>query len=812
MPESCAAYLRPGEAAFAHLLAQHRRSARLTQEELAAAAGVSARAISDMERGRVRGPQHRTVQALAIALRLDGQTLWEFLRTARAGRTRAGARPAGRPVLDAADRAGTDQPAAPALAELPPEVADLTGREDELARVQDLIDAQVLAAPRAATVVSVFGAPGVGKTTLAVHLGHRLAARYPDGSLFLDLRGMEAGRLTAAEALGRLLLALGLTETQLPTGTDARASRFRGLLRHRRLLVVLDNAADEAQVRPLLPSSPGCLVLVTSRSALAGLEAVHWMPVGVLRPADAVGLLASIIGRQRVAAEPEAAAAVAGLCGYLPLALRIAGNRLATRSRWDIASLARQLGDRRHRLSTLTAGDMQVRTAFDVSYRQCREVTRRVFRRLSLVAGPDLTIALAAVATDLDGRTVERSLEELVDASLLDTSPVPGRYVLHDLLRLFAGERLAAEEAAETVRRAEHRLTGWVLDTGIRAGRLLWPSEPDVGPPAPAAVSGPDRAPVTAPALPEDAVRWLDRERPLWLATLRHASQAGRHADVLAFCHAMHWYSDVRPVVDLWREVFTYGVRSARMLGRRREEAVQLNFLGWALNRIHGRHREALQTHQRALLAARAAGDRNEEAWALQYRARAELDLGRAAEAVEAFGSAIELFGQLTDAFGAHVTRSFLGLALHEQGQYDLAATTQRQAVAYFRHSDSVAHRNVLAMCLLRLAGTLAATGDWAGAYATYRESGAVAVRGRGQLAEGCAWQGCGACRVAMGDTESALRHFDIALTIFAELDERGLQAGVLYEIAALVEQSDAGRARAYRDRAAELTVGRTGG
>jgi transcriptional regulator with XRE-family HTH domain len=448
MPEGGAAHLRPADAVFAQLLARHRRTTRLTQEELAAASGISARTISDMERGRVRSPQHRTVQALAIALRLDEPTRWEFLRTAKAGRTRAGGQPADPTAAPAGERnqAGPGRRTCLGPGELPPEAADLTGRDDELALAHEMIDAQAPAGRHAATVISVFGAPGVGKTAFAVHLGHQLAADHPDGSFFLDLRGMQAARLTAGEALGRLLLALGLPETELPGGTDARAGLYRALLRPKRLLLVLDDAADEAQVRPLLPSGPGCLVLVTSRSALPGLEAVHRMLLGVLRPAAAVELLASIAGPRRVAAEPRAAAAVAELCGYLPLALRIAGNRLATRPRWNIASLVRQLSDQRYRLSALTAGDRQVRTAFEVSYRQRRELTRLVFRRLYLVAGPDVTVDLAAVAAKLDPATAERSLEELVDASLLGTGPVGGRYVLHDLLRLFAGERLAAEE------------------------------------------------------------------------------------------------------------------------------------------------------------------------------------------------------------------------------------------------------------------------------------------------------------------------------------------------------------------------------
>jgi hypothetical protein len=322
-------------------------------------------------------------------------------------------------------------------------------------------------------VITLFGLPGVGKTTFAVHIGHRLVNRYPDGCFFLDLHGMDAGRLTPEQALGHLLLALGVAERRIPRGAEERAGLYRSLLRDRKILLVLDNVADETQIRPLLPGSPHCLVLLTSRRALSGLESVHRVLLDVLSPTASGDLLGAIIDPARAAAEPEAAARVAELCGHLPLALRIAGNRLASRPRWRISTLVRQLDDHQRTLTALTAGDLEIRSAFEVSYRSCEEFTRALFRRLALATGPEITVEEAAQLVAVDPEIAEGALEALVDASLLDTSVVEGRYVLHDLLRLFARERLVAEEPPEEVRRVSDRMADWLSRTGARAVRLL---------------------------------------------------------------------------------------------------------------------------------------------------------------------------------------------------------------------------------------------------------------------------------------------------------------------------------------------------
>ncbi|GAB2684102.1 hypothetical protein GCM10027271_52860 [Saccharopolyspora gloriosae] len=415
----------PPHLGFGSVLRRRRARAGLTQEELARRTGISTRAIGDMERGRVTRPQTRTLRALAAALATDEAEL----RNPLPGN---GNDP---------DRAETGWWGG-LLCEPPPEIADLAGREQETATLLAVLDDQRSA--RSAPVVAVTGAPGVGKSTFLVHSGHRLAGRFPDGCFFLSMR--RDGRRSPGHALGTVLRALGVAADRLPAGADARSSLYRSLLRDRKVLLLLDDVVDEAQVRPLLPSNPDCLVLLAGTRGLAGLESVFRIPLDVLTPAHSVRLLAGIVGTERIRREPSASLALADLCGHLPLALRIAGNRLAGRPRWRVADLLRLLGDGRRRLTALTAGDLAVRTAFEASYRECGELARALFRRLALAEEPDITVRRAAVLAEVDVDSAERGLEELVDVGLLESAAGTGRYVLRELLRLYAEERLGAEE------------------------------------------------------------------------------------------------------------------------------------------------------------------------------------------------------------------------------------------------------------------------------------------------------------------------------------------------------------------------------
>jgi transcriptional regulator with XRE-family HTH domain len=423
------------------VLRGHRRAARLTLEQLAEVSGVSARTLSDMERGRSKGPQHRTVTALADALALEGDARKQLIELARDGRLR-------------------DHWTRPAdLCELPRLVDDFTGRAAELAWMSELVSAE--SAPGAGVVGLITGSGGMGKTALAIRAAHLLRPNFPGGVFFLDLFGMSPQPATAADALRLLLRALGAADEQIPEDVPGRASVYRSLLRDRHALVVLDNAGSEEQVRPLLPGDGASRALITARRLLAGLEGVRRLGLGPLSLPEARELLTGILGQRAVGDEESALHQLAELCEGMPLALRIIGNRLVSRPGWDAAELAARLADEEHRLDQFKAGDLKIATAFGMSYEQLADAARRVFRRLAVVPGRDYDAALAAVAGEVPAEVAWDALDELVDLGLLLDSAA-GRYRFHDLVRLFARTRLEEESPAKR-EALTARVTSWLL-------------------------------------------------------------------------------------------------------------------------------------------------------------------------------------------------------------------------------------------------------------------------------------------------------------------------------------------------------------
>jgi len=323
---------------------------------------------------------------------------------------------------------------------------------------------------------------GIGKTALAVHVAHRLRDRFPDGQLFVSLQGTMSP-LRPAEVLARFLHDLGLPDAAIPAGEAERAAQYRTVLAGRRVLVVLDDARDAAQVRPLLPGTAGCGVIVTSRSALPGLSGATLLGLGVLDDGEARELFTAIVGPQRVAAEPDAAARVLASCAGLPLAVRIAASRLASRPGWSIAHLAAKLADERTRLAELTAGDLAVRASFAVSYDALPAAggpaapdPARVFRLLGLPAAAVLSLpAIAALAGRQAGETAA-ALETLTEAHLLEC-PAPDRYRLHDLLRSYAADLAQGTDGGDERSSALARMLRWYGEQAVVAARVLAPGD-----------------------------------------------------------------------------------------------------------------------------------------------------------------------------------------------------------------------------------------------------------------------------------------------------------------------------------------------
>jgi hypothetical protein len=329
---------------------------------------------------------------------------------------------------------------------------------------------------------------GIGKTALAIHIAHKLTPHYNDGQLYVDLRGAGDERLDAFAVLGEFLRALGLEGRSIPGDVTERIGLYRAGLAHRRILVVLDNAADEMQVRPLLPGSPTCSVIITSRRKLAALEGSRSFSLDVLTIEDALDFLRRICRPDRVDPEREAAIRVATLCGLLPLAIRIAGARLVQRSHWTISQLATILTDEQRRLGALKVGDLEVRSSFSLSYDHEDEEVRQLFRLLGLVQTADFAGWVAAPLLNRDQSAAEEIMDRLVDAQLLDVAGRGAsgetRYRFHDLLRLFARERLIEEESSESIARAKKRLIAAYLRLVERSHIRQWPTglRPEIRP------------------------------------------------------------------------------------------------------------------------------------------------------------------------------------------------------------------------------------------------------------------------------------------------------------------------------------------
>ncbi|MEV0734202.1 helix-turn-helix transcriptional regulator [Polymorphospora sp. NPDC050346] len=643
---------------FGHLLRRHRTDAGLTMEELATASRVSVRAIGDMERGRSRVPQRRTVEALVRALNLSHGAATALRDSARAGRR------VGRP--------------APALAP-PRTVADFTGRHGEMAWLGELVARSAEPADRqgAAVVGVVSGPPGLGKTALMVQAAARYAASFPDGVLFVDLRGLDADPPRPEDLLLHLLIALGVEESRIPGDVHARGAQYRALLRERRSLLLLDNAADEAQVRPLLPGAGSTMTIITSRRALAGLEAVDRLTLPALTAGEAVTLLQRIIGPERAVAERDTMLlGLAQACGHLPLALRIAGNRLLSRPGWSIGYLLSRLADQDDRLDLLVAGDLQIAAPFMLSYRQLSAAAAATFRRLSVLPGPDAGLELAARAAGLSPRDTEAALEELAELGLLQPA-TDGRYRFHDLMRLFARTRLAAEESAAQRRQVEDRVVTWLLDTAVAAGRWFEPgyARTTDGGPAPAG-----RTVEVGPwTNAEEAGRWIELEGRNWLGALRAAFAAGRHAEVMTVADSMHWFSDRWTHWEHWLEVYQMSAASAEALCDARGQAVHLNYVSWAYTVCARRPDLAEAPAREALRLAVAAGDLSQQGWAWTYLGAAARRRGDAAKARATAAESLPLFEAAGDWDGYAQGLSLLASSLAGAGRHREAITQYRR-------------------------------------------------------------------------------------------------------------------------------------
>jgi DNA-binding SARP family transcriptional activator len=485
---------------------------------------------------------------------------------------------------------------------------DFTGRDGELAE----LTAHAGAAPRSAPLTAVIsGMGGVGKTALAIRLAHRIAPDFPDGTFFVDLHGFTAGipPVTPEAALAALLRQAGIAEDRLPPGVEARADLWRSRCAGRRLSVILDNATDAEQIRPLLAGGPGSLVVITSRRHLVALEDAVPMPLDVLPPQEAAALFGRIAGTERVAAEPGAVAEAVALCGGLPLAIRIAASRLRHRPTWTVAHLVELLGDGRRRGRTLTVSDRGVTDVLALSLRHLPEAPRRAFGLLGLSPGADFDACAAAAILDLPLEEAEAVLEELLDCNLL-MQRTQGRYQFHDLARDCARELVQTSEDAATLHQARHRLFDYYLHlayiccTPVAQG--LSQFEPSVR-----------HQPRHLPRHDSESVSLdtLSAEHVNLIAVARAAGEDDWHEHAWQLpCLLLPYFTRVNYRADALG-LFRRALRAARALGDRRAEAAAGAFAGLAL-RDAGRYPDADAAFRAAIEAAEELGDPGVQAWA----------------------------------------------------------------------------------------------------------------------------------------------------------------------------------------------------
>jgi len=704
--------------------------------------------------------------------------------------------------------------------QLPPDVAGFTGREDHLAVLgRHLLpeggagDGTSDGGGRATgtAVAAIAGTAGVGKTALAVHAAHLAAGHFPDGQLYADLHGASAGLqpLQPLDVLGRFLRALGIDPRAIPAELEEASALFRSQVTGRRLLVVLDNAADAAQVAPLLPASSGCAALVTSRQLLTGLDGAKHLHLDVLPASDAIELLGWLVGEERVAAEPEATAEVARCCGCLPLALRIAGARLAARPGWPLAALAERLADAQRRLDELEVAEAGVRASYDVSYQQLQassealdRAAAEAFGLLGVLDGPELGVPVAARLLESSEEAAERVLERLVDAQLLET-PSPGRYRLHDLLRLYAREQAARQRTAPERAAALGRALSLYTATAWHSMRLLRPADHRLA-------RADDRW--TSGGLefvdPTAALDWLEAERANLLAAIRQAAATPGvpRAIAIQLAHALfgmfsvrsHWQdwvqvnqaalaiagqlgdraAQAQAEADLgfacfWQgryaESVTYTRESLairRALGDRLGQSASLNNLGIVYER-QGRLEEALACHQESMAIKRELGDRHGLAISLSNLGEVNKRLGRYQEALDSLWESLALHQELGDRRCQAISLANLGNVHERQGRYQEALAGLHDSLTIF---GELGDRDGQAYCLTDLGIAHQRQGRHQEALGCLEESLAIRRELGDPYGQADSLRALGVSLRALGRPEEARAHLRQSLALFEEL------------------------------------------
>jgi tetratricopeptide (TPR) repeat protein len=707
--------------------------------------------------------------------------------------------PSGQAMLErlpAVNETPAGQPAV-ALRSLPRDTAAFTGRTRELDRLVAAVS-ETAGTRGVIGIHAVDGMAGIGKTAFAVHAAHRLASRFPDGQIFLRLHAHTAGQrpVDPAEALATLLLTTGVAPQRIPPGLEARSALWRGHLAGKQVLLVLDDAAATDQVRPLLPGSAGCLVLVTSRRKLTALEEAVPITLDTLPPGEAADLFVRLAARPGLRPADSTVAEAARLCGYLPLAIRLVGAGIRHRSAWTVSDLAAELATARDRLAALQAEDVSVAAAFDLSYQDLTDVQQRLLRRLGLHPGADIDAYAAAALDDTDLAATRRRLGELYNHNLIG-EPTRGRYRLHDLIREHA-RALAADDDAEN-QAAIDRLLNYYLHTAVTASRhTAWRTSISGPPP-------PGHPPPWTPELrtEEQAIAWLVTERANLHACAGYAAAHGRlvHAARIpvAISDFLHTQGHWGEAADLGQAALT----AACTIGDRQGQAWALTQLGVVQRRM-GDYPAAAASLTQALQLFGDLGDRHGQARAVNDLSVVQRLTGDYPAAAASLTQALQLFGDLGDRHGQASALRNLGVVRRRIGDYPAAANSLTQALQLF---GDLGDRHGQARALDELGVVQQLTGDYPAA--TNNLTQALQLSRDVGDRHGQAWvlNHLGVVQTVTGAYSAAIASLTRALQLFRDLGERRGEAGALNNLGELRFLSSADReACGYHTQALSIT------
>ena len=765
---------------FAELLRRLRTDAGLTQEALAERARLSPRSVSDLERGINKTPRRDSRQLLADALRLSGAARAAF-ETAALGY------PETEPGMGAPRRARSRSVAATTPV-LPHDIRNFTGREADLTKLM----AAVRGTGGVVGIYAIDGMAGVGKSAFAVHAAHALSPRFPDGQISLQLHAHTGGHrpVDAADALASLLLTTGVAADQIPAALRDRAALWRSHLAGKRVLLLLDDAASHEQVEPLLPGTPGSLVLITSRRHLSALDDATSICLETLPPDDAAALLTRLAGRPDLDAADPAVEMINRLCGHLPLAIGMLARQLHHHPTWSAARLADELTAAHDRLEFMHSENLSVAAAFDLSYQDLTAGQQQLFRRLGLHPGTDID-PYAAAALDGSGLTAaRRGLDELFDQHLV-TEPASGRYRMHDLIREYARALAQTGDSADR-EAAVARLTGYYVGAAVAIGRHFNRGDPAIA-----------TTPGGVPQLPgrKAAAEWMESERANMHAIVDYAAARGSPAPGIAIATAMSGFLNTHGHWTQMRVLHATALETAQMAGYDQGEAEALTNLG-IVQRLTGDYAAAAATLDRALEACRKVGDQHGQAKALVALGIVQRLTVSYPMATATLRRAFDLHDEAADQLGQADALSELGCVQRLTGNYQEAQTSHEHALGLYR---DLGDRHGQADSLRYLARVHQETGDYETVASLYGQALDLYRGLENRLGQAHTLNYLGITQHVSDDYLTAEATMTGALELYQDLGHRLGQAEVLNNLGEVYAVSDPAQARACHEEALEI-------